>query len=199
LNSLLAAVNNDLDVPDFKRTTLFVLLKELGFVYEKRGNKAIMIERDDIISWRHKYLVQIKKFRNERRNIYNTDESWVNAGITVSKGWKDTTIKTRRQVSLAGLSFGLKSSTCRGPRFAMVHAGNEHEFVPNAKLVFLCKNTTADAHEEIDGEMYEKYFSEQLLPNLPLKSVIVVDNASYHSRKKEQLPTKSWRKDKIKE
>jgi hypothetical protein len=80
-----------------------------------------------------------------------------------------------------------------------VRAGNEDGFFPNAKLVFLCKKNTADAHEEMDGEMYEKYFSEQLLPNLPPKSVIVVDNASYHSRKKEQLPTKSWRKDKIKE
>jgi transposase len=69
LNSLLVAVNNDLSLPYFKRTTLYVLLKELGFVYEKRGNKAIMIERDDIVSWRHKYLVQIKKFRNERSNI----------------------------------------------------------------------------------------------------------------------------------
>jgi hypothetical protein len=98
LYSLLAAVNNDLDLPDFKRTTLYVLLKELGFVYEKRGNKAIIIERDDIVSWRHGYLVQIKKFRNERRNIYNTDESWVYAGITVSKEWKDTTVKTPRQV-----------------------------------------------------------------------------------------------------
>jgi hypothetical protein len=106
-----------------------------------------MIEKDDIISWRHKFLVQIKKFRNERRNIYNTDESWVNAGITVSNEWKDTTSKTPRQASLARLSCGLKSPTGRGPRFAMVHAGNEHGFVPNAKLVFLCKKNTADAHE----------------------------------------------------
>jgi hypothetical protein len=110
----------------------------------------------------------------------------VNAGITVRKEWKDTTIKTSRHTFLAGLSCGLKSPTGRGPRFALVqvHAGNEHEFVPNAKLVFLCKNNTADAHDEMDGEMYEKYFSEQLLPNLPPKSVIVVDNASCHSRKK---------------
>jgi hypothetical protein len=42
LYSLLAAVNNDLDLPHFKRTTLYVLLKELVFVYEKRGNKAIV-------------------------------------------------------------------------------------------------------------------------------------------------------------
>jgi hypothetical protein len=85
-----------------------------------------MIERDDIVSWRHKYLVQIKTFRNERSNIYYTDESWVNAGITVSKEWKDTTIKTEKQAFLAGLSCGLKSPTGRGSRFALVHAGNEH-------------------------------------------------------------------------
>jgi predicted O-methyltransferase YrrM len=42
----------------------------------------------------------------------------------------------------------------------------------------------------MDGEMYEKYFSEQLLPNLPPKSVIVVDNASYHSRKKRTTSNK---------
>jgi uncharacterized protein (UPF0147 family) len=41
LSSPLAAVNNDPDIPDFKRTTLYVLLKEMGFVYEKRGNKPL--------------------------------------------------------------------------------------------------------------------------------------------------------------
>jgi hypothetical protein len=80
----------------------------------------------------------------------------------------------------------LKSPAGRGLRFALVHAGNEHGFVPNAKLVFLCKKNTTDAHEEMDGEMYEKYFSEQLLPNRP-SSVIVVENASYHSRKKNNF------------
>jgi hypothetical protein len=50
-----------------------------------RREEAIMIERDDIVSWHHEYRVQIKKFRNERSNIYYTDESWVNTGITVSK------------------------------------------------------------------------------------------------------------------
>jgi hypothetical protein len=29
--------------------------------------------------------------------------------------------------------------------------------------VFLCKKTTADGHEELDGEMYGKYFTEQFL------------------------------------
>jgi hypothetical protein len=79
-----------------------------------------------------------------------------------------------------------------------MHAGNKHGFVPNAKLVFLCKKNTADAHEEMDGEMYEKYFSEQLLPNLPPKSVTVVDNASYHSRKKNNFQQSHGGKTKLK-
>lgn len=35
---------------------------------------------------------------------------------------------------------------------------------------------------------YEMYFAEKLLPNLHPQSLIV-NNASYHSRNKEQLPT----------
>jgi hypothetical protein len=41
LNSLLAAVNNDLDLPDFKRTTSYVLLKELGFVLRREEIKPL--------------------------------------------------------------------------------------------------------------------------------------------------------------
>jgi hypothetical protein len=43
-----------------------------------------------------------------------------------------------------------------------VNAGNEHTFVLNAELVSIFKNT-ADTHSEIDGEMYKKCFSKQLL------------------------------------
>lgn len=104
----------------------------------------MLIEREDIVSWRHKFLLQVKNFRKENRNIVYTDESWVNTGISVQKVWIYKSIKTPRQAFLAGLSTGLKSPTGRGPRFALVHAGNERGFVPNAKLVFLCKKNTAE-------------------------------------------------------
>ena len=42
----------------------------------------------------------------------------------------------------------------------------------------------------MDGERYEEYFTKQLLPNIPPNSVIVLDNASYHSVKIERVPTK---------
>jgi hypothetical protein len=38
-----------------------------------------------------------QELRNVKRNTYYEEESWVNEGVTVSKQWKDTTIKTPRQ------------------------------------------------------------------------------------------------------
>lgn len=51
---------------------------------------------------------------------------------------------------------------------------------------------TTDAYDKMDGDCYGK-----LLPNIPPQSVIAVNNASYCSREKEQLLTKSQEKDKM--
>jgi hypothetical protein len=61
LKSILTAVNIDDDLPNFKRTTLYRLLIDIGFIYEKRGKRSILIEKDDIIRWRHKYLREVRK------------------------------------------------------------------------------------------------------------------------------------------
>ena len=79
------AVNADQDLPNFTTTTLYRLLKDMDLIYDKKGKNPMLIERDDIVSWRHRYLAQIWKFRNEGRYIVYTDESWVNAGHTVGK------------------------------------------------------------------------------------------------------------------
>jgi hypothetical protein len=66
-----------------------------------------------------------RNFRNAKSNIHFTGESWMNARVTVSKEWEDVTIRTPKQLLLfCGLSCRLKSHG-RGPRFALVHAGNE--------------------------------------------------------------------------
>lgn len=41
---------------------------------------------------------------------------------------------------------------------------------------------------------FEKWLSESLLPYLEEPSIIVLDNASYHSRQTEKWPTKKWLK-----
>jgi hypothetical protein len=139
-NSVLRVLNNEPDLPNFKGSTLHPLLREVGFVYERKGNRVIITEKEYIVSWCSKFLTKIK-FRKEQ-NI--THEHYVHRQ-TVSQyrtlKWKDKTVKTRRQALLARLSTGLVT----------------WGFVLNAELIFLWvkdKNQPADVHNEMDGKCY---------------------------------------------
>jgi hypothetical protein len=62
------------------------------FRHGKRNRKSLLIEREDIITWRRRYLREIKK-NTPRREIFYLDETWLNAGITKQKIWYDETMK----------------------------------------------------------------------------------------------------------
>ena len=68
----------------------------------------------------------------------------------------------------------------RGSRIIIIDAGSRDGFIGGACHVMRSKNTK-DYHEEMDGEHYEKWFKEQLLPECHSGDVVVMDNASYHS------------------
>ena len=50
-----------------------------------------------------------------------------------------------------------------------------------------------DHHDTINAESYEKYFGNICKPLKP-NSVIIIDNASYHSRNAEDFPVSKWQK-----
>lgn len=49
---ILQAVNNDKDLPNFKQTTFWKLLKELNFEFVERRRNSVLTEREDLILWR---------------------------------------------------------------------------------------------------------------------------------------------------
>jgi hypothetical protein len=65
-----------------------------------------MIEKDEIVIWRNKYLEDIRKYRAEGRTIYYLDETWVNAGDVPSKIWVDKTVQSGRDTFIKGLTTG---------------------------------------------------------------------------------------------
>lgn len=155
------------------------------------------MERNDIINWRRKYLKSIRKFRSEGRPIYYLDETWLNEGHTKGKIWVDTEIIDKRQAFVQGLSTGLKNPTGKGRRLIILHIGSEDGFVNNCLLVFEGKKSS-DYHEEMNANIFEKWFSD-MLHKLPDNAVIVMDNASYHSRRSEKIPTQSSKKKEMQE
>lgn len=58
-----------------------------------------------------------------------------------------------------------------------MHAGSNDGSVQNACKVSQTKKNTVDYH----GESYENWFKRKLHLNIHLNSVIVIDNAPYHS------------------
>ena len=55
-------------------------------------------------------------------------------------------------------------------------------------------SASGDYHGQMDGGNFEKWYKEKLLPNLPPNSIIVMDNASYHSVQSDRAPTTATRK-----
>ena len=51
-----------------------------------------------------------------------------------------------------------------------------------------------DYHDSMDGESYKCYFEKSICQNIPKHSVIVIDNAPYHSKTMENYPTSKLRK-----
>ncbi|RVE52596.1 hypothetical protein evm_002715 [Chilo suppressalis] len=88
-----------------------------------KSRKNGLIERDDIVLWRIKYLNNIVKLRSKGRTIYYTDETWPNEGHTMNKIWQDYTIKTVKEAHREGLSIGLKNPSGKGKRLIVLHMG----------------------------------------------------------------------------
>jgi hypothetical protein len=80
----------------------------------------------------------------------------------------------------------------------VLHAGSKEGFIPGAALIFSSKTNNGDYHGEMNEENFLTWFEEQLLKKLEEPSIIVMDNASYHSTLAEKTPNASWRKDNIK-
>ena len=51
-----------------------------------------------------------------------------------------------------------------------------------------------DYHDSMDGESYKCYFEKSICQNIPKHSLIVIDNAPYHSKNTGNYSTSKWRK-----
>ncbi|XP_049274291.1 uncharacterized protein LOC125759486 [Rhipicephalus sanguineus] len=153
--------------------------------------KIIDVIEDEALD---KELEDSAKFLEKVLAIFYLDETWVNAGHTKEKVWKDATVSSREDAFRKGLTSGLRTPSGKGGRLIVFHAGSENDFVDRASLVFRAKKSvTSDYHNEMDGPRFERWFKEQLLPNIEPRSIIVMDSAPYQSVQLEKLPSTSSR------
>jgi hypothetical protein len=99
-----------------------------------------------------------------------------------------------KEVPKCQLWFYFTVSTIISERYIVLHAGNKDGFIEDASLIFKSKKNSLDYHSEMNAETFEQWLQDVLLIKLQQPSVIILDNASYHSRLEEKRPTSAWRK-----
>ena len=79
----------------------------------------------------------------------------------------------------------------KGISLIIFHAGGTSGFIPGALLIFKSHLKTGDYHGDMNFLNYKKRLTEQLIPSLLPRSVLIIDNAPYHNVQINKPPTKN--------
>ncbi len=165
----------------FHIATLARTLNRWGFEFGKGTRSQHLKEKDHVIAARQRYL---RKKRDNRASGGDTvrpevylDESYVNKNHSNDFIWY----------------FGedgpwVQKPTGKGERLIIINAITKSGWVSGAKLVFKSTRKTGDYHGQMNWDLFKKWFSEMLVPNIPKGSLIIMDNASYHNTLSEHSP-----------
>ena len=127
---------------------------------------------------------QLRKNRREGRPVIYLDETWANACDGVEKMWMEDDPR-----AIGRTKGGIRKPSGKDSRLIILHAGSENGWINGADLVFQSKKAAGDYHDEMTSEHFREWFHDSLMPNIPANSLIVMDNAPYHSRILEPILT----------
>ncbi|XP_054266927.1 uncharacterized protein LOC128989093 [Macrosteles quadrilineatus] len=119
------------------------------------------------------------EFKSKLKGKVLIDESYIDSAHVSGKGWSDDTL----------VSAGVAAPISKGERLIFLHAGGEMGFIPNCLTMWKASKKTGDYHDNVNSDTYVKWLNEKLLPNLPPRSVVIIDNASYHNKQIDKCPT----------
>lgn len=175
---------------NFSVRTLGRALGRWGFTFGKGTRSQHLKETDSVIAARRRYLRIMKQNRSNNGIIQSEvylDESYVNKNHSNDFIWYS---------DIDGP--WIQKPSGKGERLIIVNAITKDGWVPGAKLVFKSSRKTGDYHGQMNHDIFLKWFQEKLLPNIPPKSLIIMDNAPYHNTLSEHsAPNASSKKEMI--
>lgn len=156
------------------RDSLWRHMKEMGYSYERSKTYGEYVqEMESVKEQRVAYLRKIREYREEGREIFYQDESWVNANIRSPKEWKHDDMPNTDKVR-GGL----------GKRTILCGIGSARTGWLNGRDSFLMFHgklkVGSDYHEEMSSTVFLDWMKNKVLPFVPDRSVVVIDRATYH-------------------
>ena len=160
-------------------------LNRLGFEYKRTKPKTRSLrEKEYVRQQRHTYLYELVNFRNEGFVPVYLDESFLHHYHGQQFSWFDE-------------GDFLERPSGKGRRWCFIHAIAPGGLLPQCSMIFEGKKCTGDYHGSFNFEVFYGWFQKQLLPNLPDKSCVVMDRATYHMVPEERLILAQMKKTEI--
>ena len=172
-------------------TSVWRMLHQMGFRYRAAKSKMYVVKESmEMVCHRAKALRALRQLRGEGREAVYLDETWFTTRMNHSTEWVDgdevvTSARYSRQVPPG-----------EGERFVVLGAGTENGFVEGSYPSFVTNSSSGDYHGAVNSTLFLRWLTEQLLPSLERPSVLIMDNAPYHSVQTEEsrCPTTASKK-----
>lgn len=158
---------------NFSIRTLGRALGRWGFTYGKGTRSQHLKEKDHVVAARRRYLREMRQNRSANKTIrpeVYLDESYVNKNHSNDFIWYSDVDGP-----------WVQKPSGKGERLIIVNAITKDGWVPNAELVFKSSRRTGDYHGQMNHELFMKWFTEKLIPNIPENALVIMDNAPYHN------------------
>lgn len=178
---ILVGVLNDKYKIKIARETLRRCLYRWKILHGPVQRHSALRERAYVVKARRKYLIKKRILNISGRTLVYLDETFINKNYSGSDtSWYCSDWKGDPRLDE---SFGpyINKPSGKGERFIILNAITKEGWVDGARLVFQAKRRTGDYHGSMDEENFTKWFTNQLIPNIPSNAVIIMDNASYHN------------------
>jgi transposase len=176
--------------PNFSLRTLGRTLDRWGCTFGKGTRSQHLKEKDHVVAARQRYRREKRANRQGDgviRPEVSLDESYVNKNHSNDFIW---------YADADGP--WVQKPTGKGERLIIIHAMTKNGWIPGAQLTFKSTKKTGDYHGQMNHDLFTKWFTEQLLPNMPKNALIIMDNAPYHNvLSHHSAPTATCKKDRI--
>ena len=159
-----------LEVPE---RTIQRHLKRMGFCWLRTKNRPRSLrEKAEVRQQRHDYLYELRRNRQRppdaRYQVIYLDESFLHHHHGGQYSWFSENDFVER---MSG----------KGRRWCFIHAMQQTGLLAGTLLAFEAKHGKGDDHTQFDGAMFQRWFTAQLLRNIPLRSLIILDRCPFHT------------------
>src|SRR5881409_1927371 len=158
---------------DVHERTIQRHLKRMGFCWLRTKNRPRSLrEKAAVRQQRHDYLYELRRNRqrppDERYQVIYLDESFLHHHHGGQYSWFSDNDFVER---MSG----------KGRRWCFMHAMQQTGLLAGTFLAFEAKHGKGDYHTQCDGAMFQRWFTAQLLRNVPPRSLIILDRCPFHT------------------